>query len=483
MAVCLICTLSTFYSGRAIYYESAERELLAVANSAAAVVNVRAHTKLRSRDQESSPLYEASLGPLRSVRFRNTQIRYIYTIIQEEGKIRFILDPTNPGDHDRDGVEDKSHLMDPYNYVTPQMLEAFRTAKSTSDLTPATDQWGTFVSAYAPLFRSDGKLEGLIGVDVDYSEFLSRHNRLDWLLNFGLIICGAFALTVYLVVSRRTYRHMVAQQELEKATNELKAINDVLEGSKHDLEDRVEERTAELEAALAVKNQFLANMSHEMRTPLNGIIGMNMLLLETDLTEEQREYGELTQQSSMHLLQIITDILDIVRMRAGKQTLELEPTNVNLAVKDACAALAISASRTGLRLDVELDDEIPLGIDGNALRIRQIVTNLVGNAIKFTNAPGWIKVATGADMDNWFLVVSDTGIGIPADRINTIFEEFTQVDSSPTRRGGGTGLGLSITKSLVELMDGDIEVESEQGVGTVFRIRIPLRKQGRQIAA
>lgn len=483
LAVSVACILAVYHSGRAIYYESTERELLAIANSGAAIMNAETHSKLRSRDQEGSGLYNEALAPIHGILRRNPDARFVYTCILKDGQVYFILDPTKEGDHDQDGIDDKSHLMEPYDDVTPQMMEALRTGQAVTDFVPATDQWGTFVSAYAPIKHPDGRIEGILGVDLDYSSFLNRMQRLQSLLDLGLVVCTAFAFLVYVVVSRRTYRHQLAQSELEIALERLESANKELEASKHDLEDRVLARTAELEAALTVKNQFLANMSHEMRTPLNGIIGMNSLLLETKLDEEQREYAELTNQSSMHLLQIITDILDIVRMRAGKHTLEIEPTNVNLAVKDACAALAISASRSGLRLDLEVDEEIPLGVDGNALRIRQIVTNLVGNAIKFTNAPGWIKVKTGLVDEHWTLTVSDTGIGIPADRVETIFEEFTQVDSGPTRRGGGTGLGLSITRSLIDLMGGSVEVESELGVGTVFRAKIPLRRMGQRLAA
>jgi len=479
LSVCLICTLSAFYAGRAIYYESTARELLSIAHSAAAVVNVTEHSRLRDPAQESGARYQDLIQPLDSIRKRNLQVRYIYTCVLVDGNVHFVLDPTLDGDLDKDGINDKSHLMEPYEYVTPDMMRAFTEQTAVAELTPSTDQWGTFVSAYVPLHHKDGRLEGILGVDLDYSEFAARYQRLDWLLNLGLVVSSAFAMIVYVVVARKTHKLLIAQHEIEAAKIALEGANRQLEQSTHELEHRVEERTAELEAALAVKNQFLANMSHEMRTPLNGIIGMNMLLMETQLSDEQKEYAELTQQSSLHLLQIISDILDIVRMRAGKQTLELEPTNVNLAVQDACNALSISASRAGLRLDVELDENLPLGIDGNALRIRQIVTNLVGNALKFTNPPGWIKVTTGTDGETWFLTVSDTGIGIPEHKLQSIFDEFTQVDSGPTRRGGGTGLGLSITRSLVELMGGTIEVESELGVGSVFRVRIPISKSSR----
>lgn len=483
LAVCLVCTLLTFYGGREIYYQSVEREMLATVKSASVLVDGDLHQKVDAEAGKNVANYDKALDPLTRIRVTNKQIRYIYTCVQRDGRTFFILDPTLPGDHDSDGVDDKSYVHEEYADVTPGMAHAFRSRDFYTELEPATDQWGTFISAYGPIFNSRKEFVGIVGVDIDYQVFLQRQEQLSFLLNLGVALCLAFATVVYLLVYRATRRAFWVQTNLESATEALGKANAELAESKATLENSVERRTEELEAALAVKNQFLANMSHEMRTPLNGIIGMNMLLLETDLDEEQKEYAELTQQSSMHLLQIISDILEIVRMRAGKQSLEVEPTNVNLAIQDACAALSISASRAGLKLEVQLDDAIPLGIDGNALRLRQIVTNLVGNAIKFTNAPGWIKVITTADTDTWTLTVSDTGVGIEADKLHTIFDEFTQVDSSATRRSGGTGLGLSITQNLVELLGGEISVESEPNVGTVFRVRLPYQKYEQKQAA
>lgn len=483
LAVCLACTLLTFYGGREIYYESARREMLAIAHSASALIDGDQHGRIDRAGKSEGAEYESAVAPLQRVIARNPQIRYIYTCVYRNGKVEFILDPTSPGDHDNDGVEDKSYVHDVYDDATPGMISSLKEGTPYTELEPATDQWGTFVSAYAPIYDSKERVVGIVGVDINYSLFLIRQGQLDFLLNVGLLLCIGFGTVVYLIVYRWSLRGQQAQLNLELATEALEQANKELASSKVNLEENVERRTEELEAALAVKNQFLANMSHEMRTPLNGIIGMNMLLLETQLDDEQREYAELTQQSSMHLLQIISDILEIVRMRAGKTTLEVEPTNVNLAVQDACGALGISATRAGLKLDVELDDEIPLGIDGNALRLRQIVTNLVGNAIKFTNPPGWIKVKTTAGSDYWLLTVSDTGVGIEPEKLHTIFEEFTQVDASATRRSGGTGLGLSITQNLVELLGGTIDVESEVGVGTVFRVKLPYQKYGQMQAA
>ncbi len=483
LAVCLACTLLTFYGGREIYFQSVEREMLAIVQSASVLVDGNRHQKVDLEAGKSKADYEASLAPLQRILDTNDQIRYIYTCVQRGGRTFFVLDPTEPGDHDNDGIDDKSYVHEEYKDLTPGMAHAFRHHDFYAELEPSTDQWGTFISAYGPIRNSKNEFVGIVGVDIDFRVFLQRQDQLKFLLDLGIALCIAFATVVYLFVYRSTHKAFWVQTNLEAATEALEQANHDLAEGKANLEISVEKRTEELEPALAVKNQFLANMSHEMRTPLNGIIGMNMLMLETELSEEQQEYAELTQQSSMHLLQIISDILEIVRMRAGKQSLEVEPTNVNLAIQDACAALAISANRAGLKLDVELDDSIPLGVDGNALRLRQIVTNLVGNAIKFTNPPGWIKVITSAGTDSWALTVSDTGVGIDADKLHTIFEEFTQVDASATRRSGGTGLGLSITQNLVELLGGDISVESEPGVGTVFRVRLPYQKYEQMQAA
>ena len=432
------------------------------------------HEKITIETPQDDPDYQKMLDREHRWESLNPSIHDIYTLrLGDDGLTRLIIDGAN--DYNHDGViegdaEVDTEIGEVYSEVTPDMATALK-GLALFEPRPASDRWGTWVSAYAPIYTSTGQLDGIVGVDFSAADWTSS---ILWARCSILGFSGVFLVTllgsstVVAILKNDLHRREIMGLELENKSHSLELLN----------VDLAHARDA-AERANGAKSEFLANMSHEIRTPMNGILGLTELLLQSELTIEQKRSLELVISSGEALMTVLNDILDFSKIEANMLAIDAIEYEPREAVGNAMKLLGYRAEQRGLELTCRVLPSVPRRLVGDVGRIRQVLVNLVGNAIKFTHA-GEVGVTVADvgrhdDVVDILFSVQDTGIGIARDRLKQVFEPFVQADGSTTRNYGGTGLGLTICSRLVELMGGRIWVESIEGVGSTFFFQIPCR--------
>ncbi len=476
-------TLFTSYDERQRIISEVDRRLVVAASNVKTVLDSAFFDRATDSLKISKEEHLLNIIKL-SVNAKTAGLTYLYATVIRNGKVYFIASSAK----DEEFLKHKlPTYWQVYPEATPEFVKTIDSDKPTFETSE--DRWGKFESAII-CQTSPGGNRYLVGADMDISYLnaliISRIPEILLRAFFFLVIVLPFFyfLTKYykkhtLVLEAEIRDRIKAEKQLEEYKTHLEEI---MQARTEQLQEEIRERklmSEELQVAKEIairesraKSIFLANMSHEIRTPMNGVIGMTNILMETQLTDEQREYLDIIEISGTNLLSIINDILDFSKIEAGQVELENVAFNLRQNLEEVVKMLHSRAQGKGLKLFLSISSEVPEMIKGDPVRLKQIVMNLANNAIKFTNE-GNVSIFIEPVWQNEVQLmmkcrVTDTGVGISEKSREKLFKEFSQADVSTTRKYGGTGLGLKISYDLVRLMGGEIGVESEEGNGSVF---------------
>lgn len=462
VALSCFTVFSMYQDAKSDLREELRQKLVGVVKTGALMVDVEKHSQLKTREDENTVAYKELKATLQSIRDENPDITYIYTMVKsgKENMWLFVVDA-------EEDPELVSHIGDEYDVSPyPQMQLAFDGPIADEEI--SSDKWGAWLSAYAPIYDAQGKAVAILGIDMAADRVIVEERGIKEKAIVVFILSLIFTTVVAFLLLQLFKKKMKLERQLREYYGQL--------------EQKVEERTKELQKAYGelkeldrMKDEFVQNVSHELKTPMGIILGSVNILMETDLDDENREILELSKRNIWRLNRLVSDLLDFSKIESGTRELNIESLDMNEVIEESVTEMHNLADTNNVTLKTTPQKDLPL-IKGDKDAIKQIFTNLLSNAIKFNEKGGKVVISAEKEGDAVKVSVSDTGTGIPKDKIPKLFTRFYQIDGSTTRKYPGTGLGLAIVRRLVEMHGGKIWVESELGKGSKFTFTLPIKE-------